>query len=626
MNHRRSTFFRLKPIAAALFFLIAIYFIPATQAAYKMYPAGQAPVVLPTKAATASATPKSTTTPKLVPTPVAANAPANGRSVVSNIYFRSYDAYFTIYPDSHMDVTEKIVADVGNLTNRHGIFQITSERYRAQNGQMIDTPITLQSITNFAGESIPFQESRSNWDRTVSWQIGDASQLIHGANQYQIKYQVGNVIDTSNAQYDVWHFDVLGSFWQLETDHFSAYVDFPTNAQITNVAANTIKAGKKTSTPVNTVWVTPTRLLVQTAKTVGQNEGVTVVAEIARNTNGSSIFSTYQMPWTYTIVPLIGFNLPFVIFLLVFLLWYRFGRDAKTHRTIIAEYTPPENLSAMELDLLLRHGRWSNKIISVGIMNLAVKGFIQIHITKKMWGLSKTVLIESKLDAAKSAKITMAELALLQDLMSCRGMASPDGMVSKSDLQLSFHYKVSAIEERTRAVLESKNYIAKYSWDWSIVLYVMGIVFLVAAAVIASNVHLMLGISLGVCSLICFLFAPFMYQVTLSGASMIDRIDGFKLFMKKVEQYRQVFFEKEGDLLELLPYAMVFGFTKLWLAKLKNIVSPEQWQRFNTVILAGTGSINDVTASISSISSAISSSVSSSSGGSGGGSSGGGGW
>ena len=74
---------------------------------------------------------------------------------------------------------------------------------------------------------------------------------------------------------------------------------------------------------------------------------------------------------------------------------------------------------------------------------------------------------------------------------------------------------------------------------------------------------------------------------------------------------------------------MAFGITGLWLSKLKNLITPEQWRHFNTYMLAGTGGIGDITSSINSISSAISSSVSSSSGGgtgSGGGSSGGGGW
>ncbi len=551
-----------------------------------------------------------------------------GRKVVTNIYFRSYDVHFIIHPDSHMDVTEKITADVGNLTNKHGIFQVTSTRYRDQKGNMVDTPITLQSITNFSGQPIPYKESKNNWDHTISWQIGDADKLIQGVNQYQIQYQVGNVIDSSNAQYDQWKWDVLGSFWDLEIDRFQATIDFPSQAIAQSVKTTMGKVGSEKAQGVKSEWVTPTRLVIQTTKTAGRNEGVTSTVQIAKGAAGASIFTPYTPGFGQEIGRIALYAFPFVIFIIVFALWYRFGRDAKTHRTIIAEYAPPENMSAMEMALLLRHGRWSNKLISIGVMNLAVKEFIKIHITKKFWGLSTDVMLESTLDEAKSARISVGELNLLHDLMGCR-VSSPSGFVSKSELQLNLRQKVSSIEDRTRENLQAKQYIATYAWDFSTTFYVVGLVLFFAAGIGGSYYGLLWVASFVIAALIVISFAPFMFQVTPAGAEMLDKIMGFKLFMKKVEQYRQVFFEKEGDLVSLLPYAMAFGITGLWLSKLKNLITPEQWRHFNTYMLAGTGGIGDITSSINSISSAISSSVSSSSGGgtgSGGGSSGGGGW
>lgn len=555
------------------------------------------------------------------------NSMPAGRRVVTNIYFRSYDAHFVIYPDSHMDVTEKITADVGNLTNKHGIFQVTSTRYRDQVKQTRDTPIKLQSITDFAGKSLPYTESKNNWDHTISWKIGDENQIIKGVNQYQIQYQVGNVIDTSNPQYDQWHWDVLGNFWDLEIDRFQATVDFPSTALAQNVQSTIGKLGSNITQGVVSEWVSPTRLVVKSTKTIGRNEGVTTTVQIAKGVGGNSIFTPYVGTWGERFMPVILYSLPFLVFIIVFALWYRFGRDAKTHRTIIAEYVPPENMSAMEMALLLRHGRWHNKLISIGVMNLAVKEFLKIHITKKWWGLSKEVMLESLLDESKSAKISVGELNLLQDLMSCR-FSSPAGFVSKNELQLGLRQKLPAIEERTRTNLQAKDYIATYKWDFSTIFLILALVFFFVAFVGMGAYGLTFLVSLSVSALILLSFAPFMFQITPAGAEMLDRINGFKLFMKQVEQYRQVFFEKEGDLMMLLPYAMAFGITTLWLNKLKTFISPEQWNRFNTYMLAGTGNIGDITASINTISSAISSSVSSggSGTGSGGGSSGGGGW
>ncbi|MBP6084774.1 DUF2207 domain-containing protein [Candidatus Gracilibacteria bacterium] len=551
-----------------------------------------------------------------------------GRRVVTNIYFRSYDVHFVVHPDSRMDVTEKITADVGNLTNKHGIFQVTSTRYRDQAGNMVNAPITLQSITNFAGQSLPYSESKNNWEHTVSWRIGEEDQLIHGVNQYQIQYQVGNVIDTSNPQYDQWKWDTLGAFWDLEIDNFQATIDFPSNAVAQSVSATLGKRGTNLLQGVKTEWVSPTRLVVQATKTIGRNEGVTTTVQIAKGPGGQSIFTPYVGSFSEQLLPRILYALPILIFIITFALWYRFGRDAKTNRTIIAEYAPPEQMSAMEMALLLHHGRWQKKLLSIGVMNLAVKEFLRIHITKKWWGLSTDVMFESMLDEAKSARITMDELNLLQDLMSCR-VSSPSGFVSKAELQMGLHKKIPEIEERTRANLQAKHYVAKYKWDFSTIFFVTGVILAFTALIGGGYYGLLFALSFFIAALILLSFAPFMFQITPAGAEMIDKISGFKLFMKQVEQHRQVFFEKEGDLVSLLSYAMAFGITKLWLHKLKDLLSPEQWQHFNTYMLVGTGGIGDITTSISTISSAISSSVSSggSSGtGSGGGSSGGGGW
>lgn len=551
-----------------------------------------------------------------------------GRRVVTNIYFRNYDVNFVVNSDSSMDVTEKITADVGNLTNKHGIFQVTSTRYFDQNGRTIETPISLQSITNFAGQPLPYTASKNNWEHTVSWQIGDAEKTIQGVNQYQIKYQVGNVIDTSNSNYDQWKWDILGTFWDLEIDRFQATIDFPSQVVAQSVKTTMGKAGTDKVQGVKSEWVSPTRLVVHTTRAAGRNEGITTTVQIAKGSTGASIFTPYVWEFGEQVGTLALYGLPFLVFLVVFALWYRFGRDAKTHRTIIAEYAPPENMSAMEMALLLRHGRWSNKLISIGVMNLAVKEFIKIHITKKFWGLSTDVMFESTLDEVKSAKISVGELNLLHDLMSCR-LDSPSGFVSKRELQMSLHQKLPAIEERTRENLQAKHYVAKHRWDFSTIFFITGVICTGIALIGGANYGFLFALSFFVSALILVSFAPFMFQITPAGAEMLDKIMGFKLFMKQVEQHRQVFFEKEGDLVTLLPYAMAFGITGLWLNKLKTLISPEQWHHFNAYMLAGSGGIGDITTSINSISSAISSSVASSGGsgtGSGGGSSGGGGW
>jgi uncharacterized membrane protein len=132
-----------------------------------------------------------------------------------------------------------------------------------------------------------------------------------------------------------------------------------------------------------------------------------------------------------------------------------------------------------------------------------------------------------------------------------------------------------------------------------------------------------------VSALIILLFGLFMAKLTLKGAELNWRIKGFRLYMNTAEKYRSRFQEQEGTLEKLLPYAILFGITKKWLKKMKDIYGEEYFNSYHPVFMAGAlsaSNFDSFTTAVSEISSSIASNVSSSSSGSsGGGSSGGGG-
>jgi uncharacterized membrane protein len=104
------------------------------------------------------------------------------------------------------------------------------------------------------------------------------------------------------------------------------------------------------------------------------------------------------------------------------------------------------------------------------------------------------------------------------------------------------------------------------------------------------------------------------------------------MYMDKAERYRQKYLEKENIFEKLLPYAIMFGITTMWIKKMKNIYGEEYFNTYHPAWYYGAGlaSFNADTfgAQISQISSNMASTMSSSpssSGSGGGGFSGGGG-
>lgn len=545
------------------------------------------------------------------------------RKTVTNWYFHEYYVTFNLTTDSTMRVVEKIRADIGTISNKHGIFKVLPTMYRNGLGRLISSPITLQSITDFEGKALPYAE-QNNWsDHTISWQIGDKSTEVKGINDYEIKYQVDNVIQMESPEYDVWKWNIMGSFWNLETDNFIATINLPPTVSEQNTQVTLYRGATNSMSSANlqTKWISPHQLTVTSTKTLQRNEGITVELQVSKG-----VFTPYAGGFWFTYSDYLPWVIPLLALLVSFTLWFRYGRDARSNRAIVVEYSPPENMSATEMGLLLRRGNWKNSLVSPNIMNLAVKGYIRIQV-KKFLFWTRDLTIESTMDEKKRKDITVGEMNLLQDLISCRFMNSPNNGVSLADLRLNFPQKIKEIEERMRRNLVHNKYIAQhdFSYGFWVVVILLGI---------AAFICLYLGISsymwaLFVAAIIVGIFAPFMYQLTPEGALMLDRIKGFRLFMAQVEKYRQQFFEREGSLMDLLPYAMVFGLTQQWLLQLKNIVTVEQWSALQLSLASSLGSIDNISSTIDSISHSISSSIASSSGagvGSGGGGGGGGGW
>jgi len=123
-----------------------------------------------------------------------------------------------------------------------------------------------------------------------------------------------------------------------------------------------------------------------------------------------------------------------------------------------------------------------------------------------------------------------------------------------------------------------------------------------------------------------------MSRKTEAGLKLFRRIQGFKLYMETAEKYRQQFNEKENIFEKFLPYAIMFGMTKQWINKMKDIYGEKYFANYHPVWFYGYAfanfDVNSLNSAISDMSSNMASTISSnpsSSGAGGGGFSGGGG-
>ena len=543
--------------------------------------------------------------------------PTLARGSVDYWYIQDFSAKFELRADSTLLVTEKITADCGEATDKHGIFRILPEQALTPDG-VIKTPVELVSITDWNGVPQTYSSSRNYLDKTVTWKIGDPDVTVQGVNRYQITYLVKNAVRFGNAKFDEFYWNLNGAFWDIEIDTFTADIVFPAGINQTNATIDYYSGalGSKEKGNVSYEWLGTGLLRFKTAN-LQEREGVT-----ASVTFPKGLIQPYQ-PTFWEKYSLYFFALiPIIAFIICFTIWKNYGKDPKANKTVIAEYEPPANMSPLQLGVLY-HNDLNNKLISASIIDLAVKGFLKIEELEKSSLFSGKDFKLTKTNSAKSdAVLCLTEKILYEKLFADKSE------VQLSQLKNKFFEHIGALQKTAKDEAIANGYIYQSGTRNMIIMIMVGVGLSVLAGC-AYETNTPLAVALFLSTAIVILFGIVMPRVTEKGAETIWQIKGFKLYMETAEKYRQQFNEKENIFEKYLPYAMVFGITKLWVNKMKELYGEDYFNRYHPAWFYGAAltsfDADGFNSAVSGLSSAIASNMGTTSGASGGGSSGGGG-
>ncbi|OQA04909.1 MAG: hypothetical protein BWY68_00055 [bacterium ADurb.Bin400] len=557
-------------------------------------------------------------------------ADARDTADITDWYIKEFDSEIIVNKDSSLTITENIVADCGNLPEKHGIYRILPTFYQETATKRVHTPIKLISITDFNDHPLKYKTSNNYFNNTVTWKIGDPDITVTGINSYKIKYEVQNTIRFGNPAFDEFYWNLVGNFWQIEIDNARITIRFPKEITQSDSQPNiyTGQFGEKNN-DADYSWLDDNTLQINSTKTLSSGDGLTASLTLPKN-----IITPYQPTWLEQNGKYLWLLLPLATFILCFRLWSKHGRDPKSGRTIIPEYDIPSNLPPMETSALLGNGSLKTSAISAGIIGLAVRGVINIQEIPKQGIFGKadhslSLLVPDYLSRTDLAK---SERQLLSALFGA------NTEVKISSLKNKFYTSLPDIKKAVRSHLVKNSYFAEKGFSLQVTLAIAGFVFAVvlamlsgfALAVIPNSITYYI-VSSVVAVTIVFVFAAIMIQQTEKGAETVWQIKGFRLYMETAERYREQFNEKENIFEKFLPYAMVFGIVGLWVEKMKQIYGEEYFNHYHPVWYAGSlanfdaSSFTDTLDNLSSTMSSTMSSSPSSSGSGGGGSSGGGG-
>ena len=533
-----------------------------------------------------------------------------------------FDATITVNPDASIDVVESITARFTGSWN--GIYRTIPVQYHTPQGFNWTLRLDPQGATlGEGGPALRVESARErHYIKYKIWVPGaqDATRTI------VFRYKARNGLRFF-ADHDELYWNVTGDEWDVPIEAAAARIELPSTVTgVRAIAYNGVYGSTARDAQVeiegSTVRLTmPTPLDFHEGLTgvVGWDTGAVTQPTVVERGAG---FLASNWP----------LGIPLLVFLLMFRIWYRVGRDPK-RLPIVVQYEPADGLTPAEAGTLM-DGSADMRDITATLVDLAVRGHLRIEEREDshLFGLIKRQeYVFHRLDAPPDA----GRLRPHEDRVLAGVFEGGVAETKLSDLENEFYKCLPGIRESIFARLVQlglyRSQPDSVRTRWMLAAVLVGVVLGVLGGTVASRFNLTsvpFVVAAVLAGLIVAAFAWIMPARTVAGARAQERVLGFEEFLRRVEEPTFARMRTPDMFERFLPYAMAFRVEKKWAKAFEGIFrEPPRWY----VGVDGTAfNLGHFSAQLSDLSTRASSAMASSprsSGGSGfsGGSSGGGG-
>jgi uncharacterized membrane protein YgcG len=524
----------------------------------------------------------------------------------------------TVAKDASMTVTETIRVRAEGQNIRRGIYRDFPTDYRDRLGNRYRVAFEVLQVTR-NGNSEPWRVERLG--NGVRVYVGSASVFLDpGIYTYTIRYRTDRQLGFF-ADHDGLYWNVTGNGWSFRIDEASATVRLPDTVPADTISIEGYTGPQGSTQRSFASNVRGGEAFIRATRPLGREEGLTLVAMWPKGhvtEPGAVERLGYLLSDNWGLALALGALA--LSFIYLYWVWSKFGRDPEPG-VIFPHYEPPKGYSPASARFIEKMA-YDPKVLSAAVINLGVKGYLTIDKTGKHYVLTK---------GESQEPLAPGEAALYKKLFRAGPVVTLDD---------ESYEEVGAARTAHMAALK-RNYEKIYFFTNVPLLIPSLLLSALAAAIIFGRDEITIAVIvvLAANALLHGLFYLLMRAPTPKGRNLLDKLEGFKLFLNVAEKddlnVRNPP-EKTPELFErYLPFALALGVEQAWAEQFTDLfrrLQAEQgvdyrprWYRgdFNANRL---GSFADNVGS--SFSSAISSAATppgSSSGGSGGGSSGGGG-
>lgn len=305
-----------------------------------------------------------------------------------------YHSDIEVQPNGGMHVTETIRVIAAGDNIRHGIYRDFPTDYKDRLGNNYRVGFDLIRAMRDGESEDSRTETHGNGIRVY---LGSKNSYVDpGEHTYTIEY-------TTNRQlgffedHDELYWNVTGNGWIFTIEHASATVTLPRGISAGRIRAEgyTGLEGSKEHDLTSTVNPDGT-VEFRTLHQLGEKEGLTIVVSFPKGfvteptaTEKAKEFLDDNAP---ALVGLIGLAVVLLVYLFV---WFSVGRDPK-RGTIMPLYEPPAGLSPAGIRFLMRMG-FDQKTFASAVLDMAVRGYLTITDDDGTYVLQRTKASESVL-------------------------------------------------------------------------------------------------------------------------------------------------------------------------------------------------------------------------------------
>ena len=277
----------------------------------------------------------------------------------------SYNVNITVNENNTFDIEETITAYFN--VSKHGIYRtipLKNEITRL-NGT---TTKNKAKVTNLKVDK-QFSTSKENGNLKIK--IGSPSKTLKGSQKYIISYNY-NIGKDPIEEYDEFYYDIIGDNWDTVIGNVTFTITMPKEFDASKLGFSTGYKGSTNND--NIVYSVKDNVITgQYNDILSSKQALTIRIELPEGYFVNAGFETELQTYLLFIIPL--FSL-----IIVFILWYKYGRDDEVVETI--EFYPPEGFNSLEIGYLYK-GKADNLDVTSLLIYLANKGYIKIEETEK---------------------------------------------------------------------------------------------------------------------------------------------------------------------------------------------------------------------------------------------------